>query len=161
LRRRGPRAERRDEQRRRGDPMSNSDRAPHGAEVTTLVPRGRLPVKCAMIKLTRWTSLLLLAGFLGAAVPRSAALAAGKIGGDCSLKGHKLFGKIQVVKAFPDLKVQIVTAFPDLKVQKVDAFPDKCGQWKMVDAFPDLKIQFVDAFPDLKIQYVNAFPGVP
>jgi len=80
--------------------------------------------------------------------------------GSCTLKGFKLFGKIQVVDAFPDLKVQVVEAFPDLKVKVVEAFPDECGKWKMVDAFPDLKIQFVTAFPDLKIKYVEAFPGV-
>ena len=94
------------------------------------------------------------------AVP-AAAGAGGKVSGDCSFKGKKLYGKIKVVTAFPDLKVQIVDAFPDLKVQVVDAFPDKCGEWKMVDAFPDLKIQMVTAFPDIKIKYVNAFPGVP
>jgi hypothetical protein len=103
--------------------------------------------------------LVCLLPVLGVALPR--ALADGKIGPSCSLDGHKLYGKIQVVKAFPDLKVQVVTAFPDLKVMKVNAFPDKCGLWQMVDAFPDLKIQFVDAFPDLKISYVTAFPGVP
>ena len=68
----------------------------------------------------------------------------------CSFKGKHLFGKIQVVKAFPDVKVQVVKAFPD-----------KCGQWEMVDAFPDTKVQFVDAFPDVKIEYVDAFPGTP
>ena len=89
------------------------------------------------------------------------AAAGGKVGGDCSFKGKKLYGKIKIVDAFPDLKVQIVDAFPDLKVQVVDAFPDKCGKWKMVDAFPDVKIQMVTAFPDVKIKYVNAFPGLP
>ena len=80
--------------------------------------------------------------------------------GSCTCKGFKLFGKIKVVDAFPDLKVQIVDAFPDLKVKVVEAFPDSCGKWKMVDAFPDVKIQFVTAFPDIKIKYVEAFPGV-
>ncbi len=79
--------------------------------------------------------------------------------GSCTFNGKKLYGKIQVVKAFPDVKVQVVTAFPDVKVQKVTAFPDKCGKWQFVDAFPDTKVQFVDAFPDVKIQYVDAFPG--
>ena len=91
----------------------------------------------------------------------SASGSGGKVGPDCALKGRKLFGKVKIVDAFPDLKVQIVDAFPDLKVQVVDAFPDKCGKWKMVDAFPDVKIQMVTAFPDLKIKYVNAFPGLP
>lgn len=79
--------------------------------------------------------------------------------GSCTFNGKKLYGKIQVVSAFPDVKVQVVSAFPDVKVQKVTAFPDKCGKWQMVDAFPDTKVQFVDAFPDVKIQYVDAFPG--
>lgn len=103
-------------------------------------------------------ALVVLLG--GAVCSRPAARARGKIGPDCTLKGKKLYGKVQVVTAFPDLKVQVVDTFPDLKVQKVDAFPDKCGMWKMVDAFPDLKVQFVDVFPDLKIKYVGVFPGL-
>ena len=79
----------------------------------------------------------------------------------CTFKGKKLYGKIQVVTAFADVKVQVVTAFPDLKVQNVTAFPDKCGQWQIVTAFPDTKIQYVTAFPDVKIEYVEAFPGMP
>jgi hypothetical protein len=108
-----------------------------------------------------WVWVLLLVFFLPMTMPSSTAFAAGKIGKDCTFKGRKLFGKVKVVTAFPDLKVQIVDTFPDLKVQAVDAFPDKCGKWKMVDAFPDLKIQFVKAFPDIKIKYVTAFPGLP
>ena len=81
--------------------------------------------------------------------------------GACTFKGKKLYGKIQVVTAFPDVEVQEVTAFADVKVQKVTAFPDSCGKWQMVTAFPDTKVQFVTAFPDVKIQYVTAFPGVP
>jgi len=80
---------------------------------------------------------------------------------DCTFDNIKLYGKVQVVDAFPDIKVQIVDAFPDLNVQVVDAFPDECGKWQFVDAFPDFKVQFVDAFPDIKIQYVDAFPGLP
>ena len=80
--------------------------------------------------------------------------------GSCTFNGHKLYGKIQVVTAFPDVKVQVVNAFPDVKVEKVTAFPDKCGKWQMVTAFPDTKVQFVNAFPDVKIQYVTAFPGM-
>src|SRR5262245_13754845 len=34
----------------------------------------------------------------------------------CTLKGKQLWGKVQVVDAFPDLKVQVVDAFADLKV---------------------------------------------
>jgi hypothetical protein len=67
----------------------------------------------------------------------------------CSVNGHKLYGKIQ-----------LVDAFPDVKVQKVTAFPDTCGKWQFVTAFPDTKVQLVTAFPDVKIQYVTAFPGM-
>ena len=109
----------------------------------------------------RWAWVPLLVFFLPVAIPSTTALAAKKIGKNCTCKGHKLYGKVKVVSAFADLKVQVVDAFPDLKVQMVDTFPDKCGKWKTVDAFPDLKIQFVKAFPDIKIKYVAAFPGLP
>lgn len=89
----------------------------------------------------------------------STALADGVNKAACTFKGHKLWGKVKVVTAFPDIKVQVVTAFPDVKVKKVTAFPDACGKWQFVDSFPDIKIQFVTAFPDVKIQYVDAFPG--
>jgi hypothetical protein len=79
--------------------------------------------------------------------------------GGCSFNGHKLYGKIQVVNSFPDVKVQVVTSFPDVKVQKVSSFPDSCGKWQMTDSFPDTKVQFVTSFPDVKIQYVTSFPG--
>ncbi len=109
------------------------------------------------------TRLLLAAvALLLLALPAAPAFAKSKVDKKaCTFKGKKLYGKVKVVKAFPDLKVQVVKAFPDLKVKKVNAFPDKCGKWKMVDAFPDLKIQFVDAFPDVKVKWVDAFPGVP
>jgi len=111
--------------------------------------------------LKRLVVLLAFVPFLSSGTIAPARGAGGKVGGDCTFKGKKLYGKFKIVEAFPDLKVQVVDAFPDLKVQVVDAFPDKCGKWKMVDAFPDVKIQMVTAFPDLKIKYVNAFPGLP
>jgi hypothetical protein len=84
---------------------------------------------------------------------------------DCSIqtqdKRIRLYGKVQVVEHFPDLKVQVVEHFPDLKVQLVDHFPDACGKWQYVEHFPDFKIQFVEHFPDLKIQFVDHFPGLP
>ena len=80
--------------------------------------------------------------------------------GDCSYNGIKLYGKVQIVESFPDIKVQMVNSFPDIKVKWVDAFPNDCGEWKLVSSFPDFKIQLVDAFPDLKMQEVDAFPGM-
>ena len=79
----------------------------------------------------------------------------------CTYKGKKLYGKIQIVTSFPDIKVQEVTSFPDVKVEKVNSFPDKCGKWQIVTSFPDTKVQIVKSFPDVKVQYVNSFPGVP
>ena len=79
----------------------------------------------------------------------------------CSFNGKKLYGKIQFVNSFPDVKVQEVTSFPDVKVQRVNSFPDKCGKWQIVTSFPDTKVQIVKSFPDVKVQYVESFPGVP
>jgi hypothetical protein len=111
------------------------------------------------MRFRRMMVAVLLAGCFLPCATAHAGRKPAKAAHDCRLKGHKLFGKVKVVTAFPDLKVQIVGDLADLNVQVVEDFPSKCGQWKMVDAFPDLKIQFVDAFPDLKIKYVTAFPG--
>jgi len=80
--------------------------------------------------------------------------------GNCEWKGIKLFGKVQFVNSFPDIKVQFVTSFPDIKVEFVSSFPDKCGKWQEVSSFPDFKIQVVSSFPDLKVQKVTSFPGM-
>ena len=82
------------------------------------------------------------------------------IRGDCTYKGKRLYGKVQVVSSFPDIKVQVVSSFPDLKVQVVNSFPDSCGKWQFVNSFPDFKIQYVNSFPDIKIMMVNSFPGM-
>jgi hypothetical protein len=79
---------------------------------------------------------------------------------DCTFDGFKLYGKIQFVESFPDLKVQVVESFPDLKVKIVDSFPDECGEWQIVDSFPDLKVKIVESFPDIKIKFVESFPGL-
>ena len=78
----------------------------------------------------------------------------------CTFKGKKLYGKIQIVTSFPDVKVQEVTSFPDVKIEKVNSFPDKCGKWQIVTSFPDTKVQMVPSFPDVKVQYVTSFPGM-
>jgi hypothetical protein len=102
--------------------------------------------------------VLAAALLLGAASGDAAAQAVGK---DCTFKGRKLYGKVEVVTSSPDIKVQIVTSFPDLKIMNVGSFPDSCGKWQMVTSWPDLKVQFVTSFPDIKVMYVNSFPGVP
>jgi len=80
--------------------------------------------------------------------------------GDCTFKGKKLYGKVQIVDSFPDFKVKVTSSFPDLKVKMVTSFPDECGEWQMVNSFPDFKIQIVDSFEDFSIKYVDNFPGI-
>ncbi len=84
-----------------------------------------------------------------------------QVSGGCSYNGINLWGDVQAVESFPDIKVQVVTSFPDLRVEQVTSFPDDCGQWRMVNSFPDFTVQFVDSFPDIQIEYVTSFPGVP
>ncbi len=85
---------------------------------------------------------------------------AGAVDSSCSYNGIRLYGKVQFVSAFPDIKIQYVDAFPDLKVKMVSTFPDSCGEWQEVSAFPDFKVQVVSAFPDIKVKKVSSFPGV-
>jgi len=101
------------------------------------------------------------AGFFLALLVTAALAGDSKVGAGCSYNGKRLYGKVQKVTAFADIKVQAVTAFPDLKVQLVTAFPDACGKWEYVTAFPDFTIELVTAFPDIKVEFVTAFPGVP
>ena len=82
-----------------------------------------------------------------------------KVGGDCTLNGKKLYGKVKVVDNFADFKVKVVEHFPDLNVQVVEHFPDSCGKWQFVDSFPDFTIQYVDSFADVEIKMVTSFPG--
>ena len=83
-----------------------------------------------------------------------------RLTGNCSYNGINLYGKVQFVESFPDLKVQIDNSFPDLKVQFVESFADSCGKWQVVDAFPDFKVQIVSSFGDIKIKEVSSFPGI-
>ena len=80
---------------------------------------------------------------------------------DCSFNGYKLYGKIQFVDSFPDIKVEVVDSFADLEVKIVKSFPDHCGEWQIVDSFPDIKVQIVKSFGDIKIKFVGSFPGIP
>lgn len=80
---------------------------------------------------------------------------------NCTFNGYRLYGKIQFVDSFPDIKIKIVDSFADLEVKIVESFPDKCGEWQIVESFPDLKVQIVDSFADLKIKFVESFPGIP
>ena len=82
------------------------------------------------------------------------------IAGNCYYKGIELWGKVQFVTSFPDIKIQYVESFPDIKVKFVTSFPDKCGLWQITESFPDFKVQVVTSFPDIKVQIVESFPGI-
>ena len=114
-----------------------------------------------MKRLSRSTVSSLGAALMALAAGALPAFAADIDKATCTYKGKKLYGKIQLVTSFPDVKVQEVSSFPDLKVEKVGAFPDKCGKWQIVTSFPDTKVQLVTSFPDVKVQYVTSFPGIP
>ncbi len=108
----------------------------------------------------KFTLLLALAALVMLSVAAVQAPTAGKIGKSCTYKGKRLYGKVKIVKSFPDFTVKVVSSFPDLKVKKVSSFPDRCGKWKFVRSFPDFKVKFVTSFPDFTIKYVSSFPGV-
>ena len=80
--------------------------------------------------------------------------------GDCSFKGIKLYGKVQFVTSYPDIKIQYVTSYPDIKVKEVSSYPDDCGEWQTVTSYPDFKVQVVTSYPDLKVQKVTSYPGM-
>lgn len=87
-------------------------------------------------------------------------VSARNIGEDCMYDGIRLFGRVQVVTGFADIKVQKKDALADLDVQFVSAFPNACGEWQLVDSFPDFTVRFVDSFPDITIKEVRVFAGV-
>ena len=66
-----------------------------------------------------------------------------------------LWGDVQFVDAFPDLKIRFVDAFPDLEIELIKNSPNGPGQWREVTSFPDFTVQVVESFPDLEIQLVN------
>lgn len=78
----------------------------------------------------------------------------------CEYEGIPLYGKIQFVTSFPDIKIQFVESFPDIKVKFVSSFPDECGLWQVTESFPDIKVQVVTSFPDIKVKVVESFPGM-
>jgi len=80
--------------------------------------------------------------------------------GSCEWNGINLFGKVEFVTSFADIKIEFVTSFPDIRVKFVDSFADDCGEWEEVTSFPDFKVEVVTSFPDLKVQKVDSFPGM-
>lgn len=82
------------------------------------------------------------------------------ISGNCYYKGIKLWGKVQFVTSYPDIKIQYVESYPDIKVKYVTSYPDKCGLWQITESYPDFKVQIVTSYPDIKVKIVDSYPGV-
>ncbi len=86
---------------------------------------------------------------------------------DCTFKGKKLFGKVQVLtNGLADFRGQIVTnGLEDLQVQNVPVpgLTTTCGQWQTVtNGLYDFSVQFVtNGLYDFTIQYDNFLPGIP
>ncbi len=85
---------------------------------------------------------------------------------DCSFttqdgKTINLYGKVEIVEHFGDVKVELVKHFEDLDVQVVEHFPDSCGKVEIVEHFGDVKVEIVEHFPDIKVKLVEHFPGKP
>ncbi len=132
-------------------------------DATTLVTELPTQAKRSILKEAfpkarlRWWALLsclaaLTTGSDGTARPS-------KISAECTFRGHRLYGKIQIVERHADLKVRVVERFADLKVQLVERFPKRCGQWQLVERFADTKVRLVQRHPDVTIRYVERFPG--
>ena len=101
----------------------------------------------------------LVLGMLALLAFPTMALADGVDKDACTYKGIPLYGKVEIVEHFGDIKIEIVDHFGDIKVQKVDHFPDSCGKWEIVDHFGDFKVEFVEHFGDIKVEFVDHFPG--
>jgi hypothetical protein len=78
---------------------------------------------------------------------------------NCTWKGKRLYGKIQFVDSFPDVKIREVTSLPDLRVRMVTSLPSRCGEWEEVTSLPTLRVKRVTALEDLQVEYVTSFPG--
>ncbi|HEX7599176.1 MAG TPA: hypothetical protein VF518_13250 [Polyangia bacterium] len=81
----------------------------------------------------------------------------GKINCDCTYKGIKLWGNVQYVTVFPQIKIKR-SVFPDLNIEE-SVFPTSCGKWHTVTALPDFTVQLVDFGEDFSIAD-SYFPGV-
>jgi hypothetical protein len=78
---------------------------------------------------------------------------------DCTYNGHKLYGRVEYVQHFEDIRVKVVKDFADLDVKIVNRPATQCGEWQMVDKDPDLRVKIVQNGEDIRIKYVSDFPG--
>ncbi len=90
----------------------------------------------------------------------SATQADNPISSNCEWNGIKLYGKVEIVENFGDIKVEFVDNFGDIKVEFVENFADDCGEWEIVENFGDFTIEIVENFGDIKVEKVENFPGL-
>lgn len=80
--------------------------------------------------------------------------------GSCSWNGIDLYGKVEFVSSYADIKIQYVSSYGDIKVQMVDSYANECGKWQKVSSMGDFKVQVVDSYADIKVQLVDSYPGM-
>lgn len=68
---------------------------------------------------------------------------------------QEVFGRIQVVDHFPDVRVRAVQGIADMEVRVVDALANRQGRWQFVDHFPDFRVQFVQHHADFTVRLVG------
>lgn len=78
---------------------------------------------------------------------------------DCVINGYKLYGRIEFVTEFEDIRVKLVDEFADLDVKKVNYTADQCGEWQVVEDLPELKVKIVNSGEDIRVRFVNEFEG--
>lgn len=78
---------------------------------------------------------------------------------NCTCRGIRLYGRVQLVDSFEDVRVKLVSGQADLNVKLVDSFADSCGLWQIVTNHPDFRIKLVDSFEDVSVRLTGSFPG--
>lgn len=80
---------------------------------------------------------------------------------NCIYKNKKLYGRIQFVDTFPDIRIRIVTSKPNLRVVKKQSNAIQCGEWQIVNFAPSIRIMIDQKHGEIDVQYVDFSPGVP
>ena len=78
---------------------------------------------------------------------------------NCEYNGHQLYGRIEFVNDFEDIRIKVVDEFADLDVKKVSSNADRCGEWQVVEDLPDLRVKIVTSGEDLRVRFVDEFEG--
>ncbi|HEY9837307.1 MAG TPA: hypothetical protein V6D27_10455, partial [Vampirovibrionales bacterium] len=85
-----------------------------------LNPKAFPPINFIPIMMKPWCLWIFASLFtLGLILWVTPAQSRNKVDADCTYNDISLYGKVQIVESFPDLKIQIVASFPDLRVKMV------------------------------------------